>query len=201
MISNVGSNPATLWQSVNNLMACNVNQQNDISQSTTNCFDEVLNTAMGKGDVVSRLRSFGLPMRVKDMPRTVSCFSELAHGLTIAPNILSRMAHDEAYLQEIERQIDYWFNVHGPMRKREAERLGHDNFTVFLEFTIKPNGEIVKSSAVILDSHVVDETCEVVNSFESANSEASVTGYSDNIDASYFSALVGNVNYITRKNS
>lgn len=177
----------------------NVNQQNSISQSTTNCFDEVLNTAMGKGNVVSRLRSFGLPMRVKDMPRTVSCFSELAHGLTIAPNILNRMAHDEAYLQKIEQQIDYWFNVHVPMREREAALWG-DNFTVFAEFTIKPNGEIVKSSGVIFNDHVVDEVCEVVNSLESANSEESLSSYSANVDASYFSALVGNINTQRRKN-
>jgi len=76
------------------------------------------------------------------------------------------MAQNEAYLQEVEQQIDYWFNVHGTMRKREAARLFPDeNFTVFLEFIIKPNGEIVKSSIVIRDSHVADGTCEVVNSF------------------------------------
>ena len=177
----------------------NTNQSSGVLQSEIYCFDEVLRSTMDKGDVVSRLRSFGLPMRVKDMPRKVSCFSELAHGLTIAPNAINRMAHDEAYLQKIEQQIDYWFNVHGPAREREAALLGHDNFTVFLEFTIKPNGEIVKSSVVIFNDHVVDEVCEVVNSLESANDEASVTSYSDNVDASYFSALVGNVNFQTRR--
>ncbi|MCL1882225.1 MAG: hypothetical protein FWF81_00515 [Defluviitaleaceae bacterium] len=176
-----------------------VKQASNTYQNATS-FDEVLNSAMDKGDVVNRLRSLGLPIRIKDMPRRVGCFSELAHGLTIAPNILNRMAQDEAYLQEIEQQIDYWFNVHGPMREREAARsFPDDNFTVFLEFTIKPNGEIVKSSVVILDSRIVDETCEVVNSFESANNESSVTSYSANVDASYFSALVGNINFQNRR--
>jgi len=174
-----------------------INKINNTYQNATS-FDEVLGSAMGKGDVVNRLRSFGLPMRVKDMPRKVSCFSELAHGLTIAPNILNRMAHDEAYLQEIEQQIHYWFFVHGSSREREAALWG-ENFTVFLEFTIKPDGEIVKSSAVIYNDHATDVVCEVVNSLESANNEESLTSYSTNVDASYFSAFFGNLNFQTRR--
>ena len=172
-----------------------VNQANNTCQSAIS-FNAILASAMGKGDVVSRLRSFGLPMRVKDMPRKVSCFSELAHGLTIAPNALNRMAQDETYLQEVERQIDYWFNVHVPSREREAARLG-DGYTVFAEFTIKPDGEIVKSSVIINNNP--DELCEDENSLEPADNETSVTGYSANVDASYFSALVGNVNFQTRR--
>lgn len=172
------------------------NQINNTSQNTTNDCNEVLNTTLEKNDVVSRLQSFGLPMRVKDMPRNVSCFSELAHGLTIAPSALNRMKHDEAYLLEVEEQIHYWFFVHVPAREREAALLG-EGYSVFAEFTIKPDGEVVKSSVIINNNP--NEPLEAENPTEPINNNNVLTDYSTNVDASIFSAFVGNILQTERK--
>ena len=62
MINALGMNPALSLQP-------NANRLNQTSETSTNDFGEVLNSAMRNNDVVSRLRSLGVPVNIMDTPK------------------------------------------------------------------------------------------------------------------------------------
>ena len=167
-------------------------------------FDEVLGSVMNEDEIISNLSSFGLPINIRNTPRHVNSMSELSSGLTIAPNIIRKMAQDEEYLQEINSEIFDWFFVHVPARERE-EKLRHgDNIEIIAGMSIDENGNIVKWSGARMKTGCEGDGEEsdiwgVVYGKKTVSNTATygsqlISHHDANVDASAFSALVGNVN-------
>lgn len=88
----------------------NVNQQGEVLANPVNGFEAALNTATGQTDIISKLRSFGMPVNVKDTPKKSKSIGP--NGITIAPNIIKKMEQDEEYAQEIMDEIsNFLYNV------------------------------------------------------------------------------------------
>jgi hypothetical protein len=171
------------------------------SPQTSQRFGDVLASVMNKDDIINELNSFGLPINIRNTPRYVNSMSELSSGSTIAPNIVQKMAQDDEYLQEIKGEIYDWFFVHVPTRQREVTLRYGDNVRIIAGMSIDENGKIVKwSGAQMISDHEgnrkEDDIFEVVYGKKMASNTANhtsqpVSNYDSNVDASVFSAIVG----------
>ena len=197
MISALGMNPALSLQP-------NANRLNQTSVTSTNDFGEVLNSAMRNNDVVSRLRSLGVPVNIMDTPKKSKSIG--SNGVTIAPNIIRRMEQDEDYAQEIIDKV-YDFLDYASECKQMYALQGAK--LKWIGMSIDSDGKVVMWAGAgkdedSQDNDKDDELLEIVVRKEMTinppvNQKPFSSSHNANVDASDFFALVGNVNHKSQR--
>jgi hypothetical protein len=115
MINALGINPFMPLQP-------NMNQASQTFQAAPRSFEDALGSAMTQNDIVSRLRSLGVPVIVRDTPKQSNSLG--SNGVTIAPNIIRKMEQDEEYAQEIMNEINYFLYEFLPESNRNIALQG-----------------------------------------------------------------------------
>ena len=158
-------------------------------------FDSIMNN----NDVMSRLRSIGVPIQIKDTPKESKSLGP--NGVTIAPNIIRKMEQDEEYAQEI---IDEILGFLDYMSDCERDYALQGAKLKWIGMSIDSDGKVVMWAGGVpnedpKENGEDDEALIVTRGGKKANNltvdyDTFVKPPATNVDASTFLALVGNVN-------
>lgn len=183
------------------------NQKNDILANSVRGFEAVLNSAAGQNDIISKLRSFGIPVIVKDTSKIKK--SPGPNGIAIAPNIIKKMEQDEKYAQEIFDEInDFMYNVL-PAAERDYALQGAR--IKWFGIIIDSDGKIIRRTGGV---HI-DEDEDYIGGIElliftrsgkkenniEISSETLNLNVKDDIDLLAYLSLVGDTNYKSRRSN
>lgn len=173
----------------------------------TRGFQDTLNTSLNNGDVLSRLRSYGVPVYIRDTPKKFKSLHP--NGITIAPNIIKKMEADEVYAQEIITEIeDFLFNFY-PESKRGYEQQGAK--INWCGISIDAEGKVVKWAGGLPEKEEDDYQSGIElyiftgNEKESRKielqDEPNILISDDSLDWSAYLSLVGDTSYKIRRQS
>ena len=192
MINALGMNPDLYLQP-------NAMRTNQVTADKTHNFDDVFSSSMNKNDVMSRLRSIGVPIQIKDTPKESKSLGP--NGVTIAPNIIRKMEQDEEYAQEI---IDEILGFLDYMSDCERDYALQGAKLKWIGMSIDSDGKVVMWAGGVpiedpKENGEDDEALIVTRGGKKANNQTVdydtlIKPPATNVDASTFLALVGNVN-------